>query len=399
MIASRIAAGIERRDNTLGSPDPWLVDAFGGSSTFAGQKVSEKSALRLVPVYASVKILAAGIGSLPVSVYRGRGRERREDPAAPQWEVLHESFNSEHPSDVALEIMGGHLVGWGNAFAEKVKVTAAGRTIVGEMWPIYPGHVRVDRDKRGRKVFEVTGNARTFTGDTILHVPGFGFNGLTGISPIANAKQMIGVGLAREEWQGNFYANSAQPAGILKVQKNLSAEAADRVKAHWKSIHGGSSHSGEVAVLEEGMDYAPTAVSARDAQYVEAMQFDASTIAALFQVPPSWIGGSAGDSLTYSTVEGEALHWVKFKLRPWLVRFEKAFRHDRDLFPDRGLTAKFNVEALLRGDTAARASFYQTMTTIGAYSINDVRDQENLPPVDGGDIYEAGAATEPEEEP
>ena len=390
MIAGRIAQGLERRAS-LANPDPWLVDALGGSSTFSGKSVSVKAAMSLIPVYASVKILATGIGSLPVNVYRGRGRDRVEDSSAPQWELLHEEFNPEQPSDMALELMGGHLVGWGNAYAEKVKVSKFGRTIVGELWPIFPGNVRVSRDKSGRKVFEIAGNSRSFTEDSILHVPGFGYNGLTGLSPISQAKQSLGVGLAREEWQGTFYANNATPPGILTHKGKLSPEAALRLSDSWMARR----KTGKVAVLEEDMRYEAAAISPRDAQFIEAMQFDASQVAALFQVPPSWIGGSSGDSLTYSTVEGEALHWVKFKLRPWLVRFEKAFRHDRDLFADRELTAKFNVEALLRGDTAARASFYQTMTAIKAYSVNDVRDQENLPPIPGGDFddEEPGAET------
>jgi len=393
LIARRIALGLESRDTTFGSPEQWLIDALGGGRTAAGVQVSHVKALRLIPVFSAIRIIASGVGSLSIDVFRGTGRDRREAPESWQSRLLRETPNPEQPDDVFRELLCAHVAGWGNAYAEKVKARVNGLDVVGELWPIYPGSVRVDRDRQGRKVFEIEGQSRSFTQDTILHVPGFGYDGLQGLSPIQQAKESMGVALAREQWQGSFYQHGAQPSGILSFDKALSENAAARLKARWDQRA-----NGEVAVLEEGAKYQPTSIPPRDAQFIETMQWDATQVAALFRVPPHWIGGTTGDSLTYSTVEGEALHWVKFNLRPWLVRFEKALKHDRDLFPDgpdRDLWPRFNVESLLRGDTAARAAFYTAMRGIGALSINDIRDEENRPPVPGGDSYQqtpAGAA-------
>jgi HK97 family phage portal protein len=389
-LTRNIARSVERRDWTLADPPDWAFEALGTSRSKSGQIVTPKKALGLIPVFSAVRIVATGVGSLPVNVIRGNGRATEPAPDSWQHQLLHERPNSEHAPDVFFELIGGHLTGWGNAYVEKVKAGRDGRQVVGELWPLPPGNVKVSRDKQGRKRFEVVGNPTSFGTDTILHVQSFGYDGLIGLSPIGQAREGLGVGLARQEWQGAFYANSAQPPGVIKLKRKVSPEAADRLAAHWKRLHAGPSKSGEVAVLDEDAEYQSTAISPRDAQFIQAMQFDATQVAVLFDVPAHWIGGSIGDSLTYSTVEGEALHWVTFKLRPRLVRVERAFRHDQDVFPDAGdfLRPKFNADALLRGDSEARANFYEKMSGVGAFSANDVRAEEDLPPIPGGDQYQ-----------
>lgn len=382
MIARRFLAGFEQRA-TLREPPDWLWDAFGGTPTYTGKSVTETGSLGLIPVFSSVRILATGVGSLPCVVYKGRGRSRVEAPESRQWMLFHEDPTPDHSADQWFETVVGHLNLWGNYYAEKVK----GAGVVGELWPLSPAKVRPDRDKQGNKVFEVEG-AGTQTDATILHIPAFGYDGLTGLSPIQQARQALGAALAREEYEARLYANNAQPGGIVKFKGAMSQEAIDRFKAQWGAKMGGLRNMGTVGTLEEDADWIDTGIPLRDLQFVEGQQFSATQIAMLFQVPPSWVGGKTGDSLTYSTVEGAALHFVKFSLRPWLVRIERAIRRDRDLFPDRDLYPKFQVEELLRGDSKAQAEFFKAMRDIGVYSPNDVREKLGEPPRDGGDIYQ-----------
>ena len=396
MIARRFIQGFEQRA-TLREPPDWLWDAFGASATYTGKSVTETGSLGLIPVFSAVRILATGVGSLPMAIYKGTARKRVLADDTRQWMLFHEDPNPDHSADQWFETVEGHLNLWGNYYAEKVK----GAGVVGELWPLSPAKVKPQHDKQGRKVFEVEGE-KTQTDETILHIPAWGYDGLTGLSPIAQARQALGAAFAREEYEARLYSNNGQPGGIVKFPGSLSDEAIRRFKSEWNARMGGLRNMGSIGVLEDGAEWVDTGIPLRDLQFVEGQQFSATQIAMLFQVPPSWIGGKTGDSLTYSTVEGEALHFVKFSLRPWLVRIERAIRRDRDLFPDRDMYPKFQVEELLRGDSTAQANFFKSMRELGVYSPNDIREKLGEPPREGGDVYQdtpQGAAPNQPAEP
>ena len=382
-----LVRGLERRAALAGPPD-WMWDAFGATPGYAGRSVTVPAALRLVPVFAAVRITAGIASSLPVDVYRSPGEPATGSAAS---FVLTQSANPEMPADQYLELVFAHIELYGNHFAEKVR-NRAGQ--VGELWPIDPQTVTVERDTQGRRHYRLQGTDRTFDRTTILHIPGFGTDGVKGLSPITQAREMLGIAAAREEYEGRFYGNNASAGYWIKHPGTLSRDAADRLKADIDAKHKGVGNAWRPGVLEEGMDVADMGMPLKDQQFIELQQFNATQIAHLLQVPPSWIGGRTGDSLTYSTVEGEALHYVKFMLAPKLVRVEKALAGDPDIFPDRAAYPKFNVEGLLRGDSQARAQFYETLTRIGVLSPNEIREKEDLPARDGGDTYTDPAAAQ-----
>jgi HK97 family phage portal protein len=395
VFLDRIVRGAESRDipgATLREPPDWMWDAFGAAPTYSGKRVSVETSLGIVSVYAAVRILAEAVGVLPLIVYReAPDGTRRRAPQNRWWRILHDAPNPEQPAGEVWEQVTGHLNLWGNAFLYKAK-DEMGR--VQELWPIRPSRVRIGR-ANGKRVYAVTRSDTytdygpddavpdTLAGDEtdILHIRGFGTDGLLGYSPIQLARQRLGVQMAAEEYQGRFYANNASPAGILSVPGRLSDEAARRLKASWDAAHKGLANAAKTAVLEEGTDWKQIGVSLQDQQFVEQQQFGVSEIARLFHVPPHMLNAPSHGSLTYSTTELEGIHFVTYSLMRWTNRIEQALQADADT-ATMGAVPEFLLDGLLRADSASRAQFYTAALdpVKGWMTRTEVRDRENLPP-------------------
>jgi HK97 family phage portal protein len=392
-VIGTILRGAERR--SLDQPESWLWDAFGGTSTYSGKSVNAKGALGLVPVWAAVNLLAGSVGQLPMRVYRGQGREKELATNTPQWELLHEKPNDEQATDVFFENLTGHLNLRGNAYLEKDK----GRAGVGALWPIDPSKVEVEREKAApyRKRFRVAGDNRWVGEETILHIPGFGTDGLAGLSPIEICRQTLGIAMAREEYEGRFYANDSTPNGVLSVDGELTEGASTRLQAQWDALHSGANRH-RTAVLEAGASWQSVGMSMRDAQFIENARFSTNQVARIFQVPPEMIGGDRESSMTYSTVQGQSIHFVVFSLQRWLIRIERSLWRHEDLFPDRQTYPKFSVEGLLRGDSTERAAFYASALEHKWLSVEEVRELEDRGPMLEGDtiLEQPGTAPPPD---
>lgn len=382
-----IVAGAEQRDFTLAEPPDWAWDAFGATKSLAGPSVNEEVSTRLIPVFACVRLLAESVGMLPLKVYRRQNDgSRSEQPKAIQYGLVHDEPNREMAADQMWEIVMGHLALWGDAFIEKVYSPAG---VVSELWPIYPQAItRVYRSGREKR-FEIGGFDKPFTQREILHIPAFGYDGLRGLSPIAQARQALGVQFAREEYEARFYANNAQTGGYIKHPKTLTQPAIDKLKQGWEAKHRGLQNAHRVGVLEEGASFEQLGMPLKDQQFVELGNFSVNQTARMFRIEPPMIGGDKGGSLTYSTVEGDQIRFVTYSLMRWTNRIAKALHRDRDLFPSpRALFPEFLLTALLRGDSTSRAAYYRTMREIGVLSPNEIRALENYPPRDGGEAYQ-----------
>lgn len=379
---------------SLAEPEDWLVDALGGTATRSGERVTIEGALGIDAVFACIQLIAGQGGSLPCSVYVGSGRQRRVAVEDPRFYLLHEEPNPETAPDQFFEALLAGVLAWGNGYVEKVKNRAGG---VAELWNVSPKGIRVERTSSGEKRFHVPGVNRTLGSDVILHVPGLGFDGVRGLSVIEQCRETLGTIRARDGYEGRLYANDATPGGVLSVDGELSEDAARRLKEGWEEAHRGGENRHRVAVLEGGTKWQSIGLPLKDQEFIERSRFTVAQVARMFGVAPELVGGDRSGSLTYSTVEGQAIQFATFTLRRWLVRVERSLRRDRDLFPDpRAAVPKFSIDALMRGDSAARAAFYRTMREIGAMSVNDVREKEDLPDIGPeGDVYQttiAGAA-------
>lgn len=377
-------------NRTVGSSYSFYM---GGSS--AGKNVNERSAMQMTAVYSCVRILAEAVAGLPLHLYRykeGGGKERAIDNNL--YHLLHDEPNKEMSSFIFRETLMTHLLLWGNAYAQIIR---NGKGEVVALYPLMPNKMQVDRDENGELYYIYTRSseeAKTIEGATVyltprdvLHIPGLGFDGLVGYSPIAMAKNAIGLAIATEEYGAKFFANGAAPSGVLEHPGTIKDPS--RLRENWNSTFGGSANSGKVAVLEEGMKYTPISISPEQAQFLETRKFQIDEIARIFRVPPHMVGDLEKSS--FSNIEQQSLEFVKYTLDPWVIRWEQSL--SRSLLSEdekRKYFFKFNLEGLLRGDYESRMSGYATARQNGWMSANDIRELENLdkiPAEDGGDLY------------
>lgn len=378
------------KDSTPGGAYRFL---FGGSS--AGKAVTERSSMQMTAVYACVRILSEAVAGLPVHLYRYTSEGSKEKAVDhPLYFLLHDEPNPEMSSFVFRETLMTHLLLWGNAYAQIIR---NGKGDVVALYPLMPNRMQVDRDQNGQLYYQYqmsTDEAPTMKQGTVilkpsevLHIPGLGFDGLVGYSPIAMAKNAIGLAIAAEEYGSKFYANGAAPSGVLEHPGTLKDPS--KVRESWNAAFGGSSNSHRVAVLEEGLKYTPISINPSEAQFLETRKFQIDEIARIFRIPPHMVGDLEKSS--FSNIEQQSLEFVKYTLEPWLVRWEQSIcrillkpEEKRDYF------VKFNVDGLLRGDYASRMAGYATARQNGWMSANDIRELENLdkiPAEEGGDLY------------
>lgn len=369
--------------------------SFFMGSAASGKHVNERTSMQMTAVYSCVRILSEAVASLPLNVYRytdSGGKEKAIDHTL--YRLLHDEPNPEMSSFIFRETLMTHLLLWGNAYAQIIR---NGKGEVVALYPLMPDRMTVDRDRNGRLYYKYTksnDDAPTMENGSVyldpsdvLHVPGLGFDGLVGYSPIAMAKNAIGLAIAAEEYGSKFYANGAAPSGVLEHPGTLKDP--ERVRNSWNSTFGGSSNSHKVAVLEEGMKYTPISISPNEAQFLETRKFQINEIARIFRVPPHMVGDLEKSS--FSNIEQQSLEFVKYTLDPWVIRWEQALY--RSLLTEeekKELFFKFNVEGLLRGDYASRMNGYATARQNGWMSANDIRELEDLdriPEELGGDLY------------
>lgn len=390
-----IFSGLFRSRDKPQNRTPGSSFAFYMGSSSAGKAVTERSAMQMTAVYACVRILSEAIAGLPLHVYRYKddgGKEKAFDH--PLYLLLHDEPNPEMSSFVFRETLMTHLLLWGNAYAQIIR---NGKGEVVSLYPLMPNKMSVNRDTDGRLYYEYTRSsdeAHTMKGTTVrlspsdvLHIPGLGFDGLVGYSPIAMAKNAIGLAIATEEYGSKFFANGAAPGGVLEHPGTLKDP--DKIRESWNKTFGGTANSGKVAVLEEGMKYSPISISPEQAQFLETRKFQINEIARIFRVPPHMVGDLEKSS--FSNIEQQSLEFVKYTLDPWVVRWEQSIQRTLLTYDEKKTYfVKFNVEGLLRGDYASRMNGYATARQNGWMSANDIRELENLdriPAEDGGDLY------------
>jgi len=357
--------------------------------------------MQMTAVYCCVRILSEAVASLPLQFYRytdDGGKEKAVEH--PLYFLLHDEPNPEMTSFIFRETLMTHLLLWGNAYSQIIR---NGKGEVVALYPLMPDRMKVDRDEHGRLYYEYTvydsddvdgrkgtdkvGRTVRLQPHDVLHIPGLGFDGLVGYSPIAMAKNAIGLAIATEEYGSKFFANGAAPSGVLEHPGTIKDPS--KVRESWQATFGGSGNSNKIAVLEEGMKYTPISISPEQAQFLETRKFQIDEIARIFRVPPHMIGDLEKSS--FNNIEQQSLEFVKYTLDPWVSRWEQAMVRAL-LTPDekKKYFFKFNVDGLLRGDYQSRMNGYATARQNGWMSANDIRELENLdriPAEQGGDLY------------
>jgi HK97 family phage portal protein len=359
-----------------------ILDFMGaGTSTNAGVSVSETSALGMTAVWRAVNLISGVCAGLPLHAYRSTDdadvRERM-----PRTSAAARLLADPHPDMTPLEFwetVYAHICLWGNAYIRMLK-NQNGQIV--ELWPIHPGRVRVGREsENGTKVYCIDGGETEHTDATILHIPGFGYDGICGVSPIRFARQAIAMGLAAEQYGGALFGNGSLASGILQTEQRLEQNDANRLKRRWREKATGLNNAHDVVVLDSGAKFQQLSIPPQDAQFIESRRFQIVEVARLYGIPPHMMMETDKSTSWGSGIEQQAIGFNVYDLRRWYQRVEQ--RVTRVIRPANAYAA-YTVEGLLRGDSASRAEFYTKMFRLGAYSTNDIRQKENLPPVEGG---------------
>lgn len=369
----------ENPSTSLSNPAAWLTGLFGSSKT--GVQVSEDNALTFSAVYAAVRIISETIASIPLNVYVYDGETRTIAREHPIQKLLAETPNGVSSSFTFREALAANLVLHGNAYA-KIELNAAGRPI--SLIPLNPAKVEV-KVMDGEKVY-IFDDKHTYLDYEILHIVGLSFNGLTGKSPLTVAREAVAIGLAAQEYGARFYSNGANTGGIITAPGRLSLEAINRLKASWNRANGGLGNSHGTAILEEGMKYEKVGLDPEAAQFLQSRKFQVNEIARIFRIPPSYLA-DLDNSSTRANVEQQAIQFVRDCVTPYVRRFEVEFNRKLFRADESNYYAYFSMEGLMRGDLQGRYDAYATARQWGWLSVNDIRDLENLNPVEGGDVY------------
>lgn len=371
------AIGLQRK--SLSSPEPWLLELFGATPSAAGVTVTPTTAMRSTAVRRAVQSVAEPVGAMPLHVYRRDGDKRERDDTHAVAKVLRDPNEWTSGQDLREQMQRDCLL-HGNAYAEIVRVEGQPRELI----RLDPSTIQVDTDDYGAPIYKQTGTPeRAIPRENVFHLKAPSLNGVTGVSPVQDAKEAIGLALLLEAYGSRLFKNGAKPGGVIEIPSDVGDEAIGKIRAAWQASHGGE-NTGKTGVLIDGATFKTVTMSSVDAQYLELRRFAIDEIARVFGVPPSMIYEMG--RATWSNTEQMAAQFLTFTLMRWLKAWQaeirlKLFTEDeRDQF-----FAEFLTDDLLTVDFAGRATAYGQYRSMGVMTANEVRKGLNLPPAEGGD--------------
>lgn len=350
-------------------------------------KATASTALSLSATWACVNLISGTISSLPLMVYRTVNGERSVARDHPLYRLLHDTPNYDQTAVDFLEFISASVELQGNAYAEK-KTTDRG--VVVAIVPIRPDIVTVRRTPSGKLLYVwKDGNTRNeILEDRMLHIRGFGGGPLGGASTLSSCASTFAGAMSVERASSAMFRNGARPSGVLSTEKALTKEQRTIAEQLLQEKFVGAMNDGRPMVLDNGVQWQQLTMKSTDAEMLESRKFSVEEIARVFGVPPHMIGHTSGSTSWGTGLEQQTLGFQKFTLRRRLKRIEQAMEKQLLSVQDRinGITIEFNLEGLLRGDSAARSGFYQSALTNGWMTINEVRALENMPAVEGGSV-------------
>ena len=365
--------------------DPRLNELFGSSSTDSGISVTPDTALTYSAVYQAVRCISEAVSSLPLNLYeRSASGGKTKASAHPLYHLLHDSPNPEMSSLQWREASMAHLLLYGNCYTEIVR-DLNGDAV--ELWPIDPSIVSPKRTESGELYYDLNRGKAFITAANMMHISGLSFDGISGMSPIALARQSLGLSMAIEQFGAGYFGRGARPGGVLTFPGQLSPEARQNLRRSFEELHAGGANSHRVALLEAGLKWEAIGVPPDDSQFLQSREFQIVEVARWFNIPPHKLRDLNKPS--YNSLEMMNIEFLTDTLRPWLVRWEQAL--NRKIIRPRDRESYFfehNVEGVLRGDIASRYQAYSVARNWGWLSVNEIREKENMNSVGPeGDVY------------
>lgn len=366
----------------------WADGRAHGGEGDAGEIVTPRSALSLSAVWACSNLISGTISSIPLQVFKTDANGYRQpDKSHPLYTVLHDSPNFDQTALDFWDYINLSIELWGNGFAHKIR-SAEGRIIA--LRPIRPDSITVRRLTNGPLEYRWTLDGRNYTETegNVFHVRGPGGDPLGGMSTLTFARNSFSAAQAADRAAAGMFKNGLRPSGVIKFKEWLTPEQRTVAEAAIAEKYLGAVNSGRPFIAEGGMEYQHLTISPEDAQMLETRQFSIEEVCRFFGVPPVLVGHAGASTAWPTSVEQQQIMFVQFTLRRRLKRIEQAISKQL-LTPEdraRGVMAEFNIEGLLRGDSASRAAFYGAGLMSGWLTINEVRGRENLPAVAGGEV-------------
>lgn len=378
-----------RRLRNLAVDDPKSWDEslwrFRGQMV-AGENVTESTALTYSAVWNAVSLISGTVASLPLNLLSRKGPKTNVQDGLPAHRVLHTAANELMTAMQFRECSMAHVLLWGNAYAEIIR-DGYGQVVA--LWPITPDRVSVVLED-GDLVYKVRVSQRgepiTLPRERVLHVAGLGFDGFVGYSVVGMARKSIGLGLAMETFGSSYFANGMHPSAVISHPGRLSDDGHKRLKDGLNESYGGLGNANRAMLLEDAMKIEKLPIQPEESQFLESRQFQIPEIARWFNLPPHKLKDLTRSS--FSNIEQEQISFVTDSILPWLVRLEATYNAQLlSQNEQRRLYWKHVVEGLMRGSAADRAAFYARMWGLGAMSINEIRDKEDMDPIEGGDAH------------
>lgn len=379
----------ERSSSSLSNPDRWFIRMVNGTTTTAGVDVDQDAVLSSTALFAGIRFIAQTVGMVPIKVYQRRKEGVGKDPAYnhPAYWLLHDEPNEEQTPIEFWEMLLAFAILGGNGRAQIIR-DGAGRPV--EMWPLVPHRIKPARTSSGVLHYLVTfpgeTKARVIAAEDIFDLRGFGVDGLLGFDIVDGMREAIGTMLATERFAAAFYGNGATPSGFLKHPNRLSPEAQKNIKDGWNGENRGPSKQQKIALLQEGMEFVQISTDPDKAQADVARRFSVTQAARILNLPPHILRDL--DRSTNNNIEQQSLELVGYSLMPWMVRIAQQAMKKLFLPSQRSkYVVEHVVEQLLRGDIKARYEAYAVGRERGWLNANDIREKENMNPIDGGDEY------------
>ena len=375
---------LEPRAFEFGPLDDFWYKEIGGATT-AGVNINPQTAMAISTVFACVRIISGTLAMLPLVVHQRLptgGKERSTEH--PLFEILHTQPNVRQTSFQFREMMMMHALLRGNGYAE---IIPGARGFADQLVPLNPDRVRPFLADDGTIHYEYqrpNGQTKMFLQDEVFHIANISDDGVKGLSTVNLARNSFGLAKATEEHGSRHFSQGQVPSGVLKMDGKLSTEGTDRLRDSWKDLHSGVRNTGSIAILEEGLEFQPMAMSNEDSQFLETRMFQVEEIASWFGVPLSLLQHTEKSTSWGTGIAQLTLGFVIFTMQPWFTRWEQEIQQDLILDPDR-FFAEFILEGLLKGDPETRSKFYNIMIRTGILTRNEVRILENKNPLPGLD--------------
>lgn len=401
------AAPVRNAGEWIASPDitkgSELFEWMTGGLSSAGTAVTELTAMRVSAVYACINLIGGAIASLPLPVYKRTldGRERADHDV---WWLLNEQPHPAWSAATFWEYLSASKQLQGDAYARILRASPMSPRIVG-FEPLYKPRLVTFRLSDGRLGYRYTPpgteKAVDIDQDDMLHIPGPGFDGLSGMSQIRHAlRNPAGIALAADEYSAAFFKNGARPDFAIEIPGAVTVEQQDMVRRTWSDRHGGLTNAHLPALMVGGAKVHELTMNSEDAQLIDTRRFQVEDIARIFGVPPHMIGHTEKTSSWGSGIAEQGIGFVKYTLQRHLVKFEQEL--NRKVWPTRErYFVEFMTAGLERGDFTKRNEGYRiALGRAGEpawMTINEVRRMENLPPIDGGDKLPAKDPAAPKE--